>query len=69
MKQEMEIKSIIFITVILECKLFHVLEGDFAFIVPIEDSGKGGDISGCGMKLLIHGSIQVHEHFTRCDSL
>ena len=62
-------KSIIFVAIVFQSKSFHVFESDFALIVSVENSCEGGNVSGGGVKLLVHGSIEVHEHFSCCNCL
>jgi len=57
------------VAVILDCKAFHVLKGDFSLIVTIEDALVGSNISCGGMELLVHGPIEVHQHLASSDRL
>ena len=52
----------VIIAIVLDDESFHVIEGDFALVFPVEDSSIGGDVGGGRVELLVHGSVKIHQH-------
>ena len=50
----------IFVAVVLDCESFHIVEGDFSFVVSIKDTLVAGNIGGCWVEFFVHGSVEVH---------
>lgn len=59
----------LFIAIVFDNKPLHIIKGYFALIVSIEYSLIGCYVSGSGVELFIHGSIQIHQHFAGSNGL
>mgnify|MGYP007104987246 CR=1 FL=1 len=57
----------IFVAVVFDGESFHIFEGDFAFVVAIEDAVVAGDVGGGGVEFFVHGAVEIHKHFTCGD--
>lgn len=57
------------VAVVLDDKALHVLEGDLALVIAVEDALVGGDVGSSGVKLLVQGAVEVHQHLAGCDGL
>lgn len=53
-----------FIAVIFDCKSLHVLKSYFPFIISVEDALITGNVCSCRVKLFVHGSVEIHQHFS-----
>lgn len=57
----------ILITIVFDDKSFHVIDGDFPLIFSIKNPGVRCNISRSWMEFFIHGSVEIHQHFTCSD--
>ena len=54
----------ILIAVIFAGKPLHIIKGDFSFVVAVEDALVAGDIGSGGMEFFVHGTVEIHQHFS-----
>lgn len=57
------------VAVVLGDEPLHVFEGDLALVIAVEDALIGGDVGGSGVKLFVHGAVEIHEHLASSDGL
>lgn len=57
------------VAVVLGHESLHIFEGDLPFIITVENALVGGDVGRSGVELLVHSTVEVHQHLACCDRL